>query len=588
LRSEEVFRMEKGRFDISPRRGLWLAGAALLAAVGISAPLAAAERSAPASASAVPPVNVAPPRVAGTAQVGQILRASPGTWQGDRPMAFSFQWQSCNGVAPCVDVEGATDRIYTPSTADLGKTLRVSVAAQNQSGEASASSQPTVEAGPAAVGEPVNTVPPSIAGLTREGQTLVAQPGSWTGVEPIRFVYQWRMCDASGGACRLTSVGGRSYLMRSADVGKAFRVLVGARSTAAGRAVVSFALSTPTGVVAPLGSAPVNTGAPTISGTTVEGETLTAHPGEWRGAQPVQLAFQWQRCDRDGSDCRAVQGAARQTFRLEREDVGHRIRLLVEATNRFGHATALSGMSGVVAEAPPPPPPPAQGPKNVVTPTISGAAVQGVTLTANPGRWEGTQPISITYQWVRCNANLTSCPAVSGANRQTFRLDPEDVGHRLFVRVIANNKGGTSVAPSAPTGVVEASTPPPPPTSRFMSVSQIALPNRLIIDRIEFSPSRVTQRATPLVARFHVSEVNTGRSVAGALVYAVAVPFNRLSNRPEVTTGQDGWATITFRVLNTFPIKNGYLITMFTRARKPGGSVLAGVSTRRLVSVRVG
>jgi hypothetical protein len=36
----------------------------------------------------------------------------------------------------------------------------------------------------------------------------------------------------------------------------------------------------------------------------------------------------------------------------------------------------------------------------------------------------------------------------------------------------------------------------------------------------------------------------------------------------------------------TFPLRNGYSVQFFVRARKQGDNVLAGVSTRRLVQVR--
>jgi hypothetical protein len=35
------------------------------------------------------------------------------------------------------------------------------------------------------------------------------------------------------------------------------------------------------------------------------------------------------------------------------------------------------------------------------------------------------------------------------------------------------------------------------------------------------------------------------------------------------------------------PLRKGFLITIYTRATKPGDSVLAGVSARRLSSVRI-
>ena len=86
--------------------------------------------------------------------------------------------------------------------------------------------------------------------------------------------------------------------------------------------------------------------------------------------------------------------------------------------------------------------------------------------------------------------------------------------------------------------------------------------------------------------RFHVA-TTSGACVSGALVYAVGVPFDRLSKESEVQTDSDGWATITFQVLPTFKLRSGNLVVVFVRARKGGENVLAGVSNRRLVSVRV-
>ena len=54
-----------------------------------------------------------------------------------------------------------------------------------------------------------------------------------------------------------------------------------------------------------------------------------------------------------------------------------------------------------------------------------------------------------------------------------------------------------------------------------------------------------------------------------------------------MTTDASGWAQISFQILPTFQLRHGNLVVIFVRARKPGENVLAGVSTRRLVSVRV-
>jgi hypothetical protein len=160
-------------------------------------------------------------------------------------------------------------------------------------------------------------------------------------------------------------------------------------------------------------------------------------------------------------------------------------------------------------------------------------------------------------------------------------LSSADLGKRILAQLRARNSIGANLVSTRLTAVVAG------PTAGGVAIASVALPNRLVVDRVRFVPSRIGSRSTPLRLRVHVAETVGGRSVAGALVRGLGVPFDRLSGRPEVVTGADGWATITFRVLPTFELRRGNLVVVQVRARKPGGSVLAGVSTRRLISVRV-
>jgi hypothetical protein len=64
-------------------------------------------------------------------------------------------------------------------------------------------------------------------------------------------------------------------------------------------------------------------------------------------------------------------------------------------------------------------------------------------------------------------------------------------------------------------------------------------------------------------------------------------PANGVSVPAEVQTDQTGWAIVTFQTLAGLPLKNGALLTIFVRTRKPGENILRGVSTRRLISIRV-
>src|SRR5262245_61572488 len=54
----------------------------------------------------------------------------------------------------------------------------------------------------------------------------------------------------------------------------------------------------------PISSAPTNSALPAISGSVVEGQTLSASTGVWTG-EPTSYAYQWQDCDVAGEIGRA-------------------------------------------------------------------------------------------------------------------------------------------------------------------------------------------------------------------------------------------------------------------------------------------
>src|SRR5260221_2358929 len=56
---------------------------------------------------------------------------------------------------------------------------------------------------------PSNTSPPTITGTAQKGQTLHAEPGSWSGSTPMNFAYRWQRCNAGGGSC--SNIGGATH-----------------------------------------------------------------------------------------------------------------------------------------------------------------------------------------------------------------------------------------------------------------------------------------------------------------------------------------------------------------------------------------
>ena len=121
-----------------------------------------------------------------------------------------------------------------------------------------------------------------------------------------------------------------------------------------------------------------------------------------------------------------------------------------------------------------------------------------------------------------------------------------------------------------------------------MSVNDVASPARLQIASFKLTTGTVITRGmTSFGVQFHVSDT-CGQPVSGALLYVTGVPYNQLSTPAETATDAAGNVTLTFNRKVGFPASNKQsLLVLFARARKSGDPLLAGISTRRLVSLRV-
>lgn len=329
------------------------------------------------------------------------------------------------------------------------------------------------------------------------------------------------------------------------------------------------------GTAATTASVPSNTRLPAISGTARDGSILSAGKGDWAGS-PTSYTYQWQRCDTAGGGCTPIAGANSFRYTVAPADIGHRLRVVVTATNSAGSGSAASRPTGIVS---------ASGHAPVATrlPSLSGAPQQGATLTVDRGAWSGTQPIHFDFSWQRCDSAGNSCSTfIVHSHVKAYTLTAGDVGHEMRIEVTARNAHGSTSVFSNPTGVV--ASPAPPATS--IAVSRVSLPDRLVIDKVSFSPNPIVSRTAPVTARFHVSDTK-GLSVQGALVYALGLPYGWTYNAPEQPTDGTGWATITIQPTRNMPLSRGDLV-LFVRARKPGENLLAGVSTRRLVQAGIG
>jgi hypothetical protein len=312
---------------------------------------------------------------------------------------------------------------------------------------------PKETAPPAAV-PPQSTARPAINGMTTEGHTLTATTGTWEDT-PTSYAYQWQDCNASGTGCtNINDATATGYTLTPSDVGSTVRVVVtaaneGGETPATSKATVTIAEATQ-----PPPLPPTNTTLPSISGTTTEGDTLSATKGTWEG-NPTSYAYQWQDCNTSATSCTNIGGATSSSHKLTTTDVNHTIRVTVTATNEGGSTPATSGATTTVAKVT------HSAPKNTVLPVISGATVEGDTLKATSGTWEGNP--SFAYQWQDCNTSGTGCTNINGATSSSHKLTTTDVNHTIRVTVTATNEGGSTPATSGATAkITEAPLPPPP------------------------------------------------------------------------------------------------------------------------------
>lgn len=299
-----------------------------------------------AALAASPPVNNALPTISGTARQGQTLTATNGQWGGVSPIAYAYQWQRCNSSgSSCGAISKATNQNYVASSNDVGRTIRVEVTATNADGKGQALSAAT--AAIAKVGNaPANTSQPNPAGTAQEGQTVTVTNGTWSGLSPITFKYQWQNCTAVNPVCvNITGATKSSYLIGTNHVGSLLRAIVTATNTVGTTA----ANSNLTLAVLAKASAPLDVSLPGISGSLAVGQRVQASTGVWSGVPANGFAFQWSRCNANGSGCAGISGATGQTYGIGKADRGLALRVTVKATNSIGSTSATSAPSLVRA-----------------------------------------------------------------------------------------------------------------------------------------------------------------------------------------------------------------------------------------------
>ncbi|HST38925.1 MAG TPA: carboxypeptidase regulatory-like domain-containing protein, partial [Conexibacter sp.] len=385
------------------------------------------------------PANLAAPTISGAPRQGERLTAEHGSWSG-APSGYDYSWRRCDAAgANCIT--SGSGSTYSLRAADVGRRIVVVVRAANAGG----TSQPASSAPTDAViaSRPQSTDPPRISGIAKVGETLAASSGDWSN-EPTSYTYSWLACPPDSACAPIAGATRTTYVPTESDVGNALVVRVTASNPAGAGTAATSAATDPVRA-----RIPVNITRPSISGTAVEGATLTLVRGSW-SEQPSSYEQQWWRCAASGS-CTEIAGATGTQHLLGAADIGFRIVVRERAVNASGvSVAAVSDETATVA---------AGRPLNSVLPEIAGSAREGASLNAGNGSWTNA-PIGFAYQWLSC-ATALDCRAIADATDQRYEARYADVGRRLMVEVTASNSAGAGApARSALTAVVTEADPP--------------------------------------------------------------------------------------------------------------------------------
>jgi hypothetical protein len=200
------------------------------------------------------PSNTELPAVSGLAEDGHTLKGATGAWSGTTPISYGYQWLQCNASGgECKPLTGETKETLALASSLVKATVRLLVTATNSGGSTQATSAAT---SPVLAALPLNTVQPTISGILKLGEKLLAHPETWSGTPPFTYTYQWQLCGALGlvGECKdIAGATKENLLLELLDVGLTLRVGVTAHNE---RGPSSTAYSKVTGLIQGLGLSP--------------------------------------------------------------------------------------------------------------------------------------------------------------------------------------------------------------------------------------------------------------------------------------------------------------------------------------------
>ena len=309
---------------------------------------------------------------------------------------------------------------------------------------------------------PANVVQPLLSGSGAVDTVVTSSSGTWTGFPTPTFNYDFKLNTVS-----VQSGASNTFTPGSINEGETLTVTVTATNSQGSASVDSS-----NSLV--VGTAPLNTVAPTIFGDNTFGSTLTTTDGTFTGTSPITYIYQWQR---GGSP---ISGQTANTYVIGASDSLAAITCVVTGTNSYGFDSEVSNTITVVDFAP----------VNTVAPTLSPSGTQstGTLITANDGTWSGVAPITFEYKWTRNGI------AISGATASTYTIQLADDGTTIRVEVKGTNAYGVSAFIASSNSVSAVNTVAPTISSATISGTAV------VGQTLTASASGVTGIPTPTLS----------------------------------------------------------------------------------------
>lgn len=191
-------------------------------------------------------------------------------------------------------------------------------------------------------------------------------------------------------------------------------------------------------------------------------------------------------------------------------------------------------------------------PVNTVAPVITGSAVIGSQLTCSTGSWDGTAPITYSYQW-RADGS-----PISGATANTYTTVQAE-GVVITCTVTATNSVGSAAQLSSNSVTLEDAPPVGLATFDGMATNN-AGPNGRVLTRASGAAVASAFSSTALTGKHYIEMVASRTTgMAGIALYngsrtdidtLTSTPPGQWYNEPGMSSSLLGWSTTTMANTN--------------------------------------